>query len=171
MRPILKPRAGDILDMVLPGGGSLCLRAWSGVRRFVNALYGLHRRRAIGTDAFRHHVKLIEQFFAKEAQHVTHAWDMLGPRENLRMHCELFFFLEAVNPTSASGGGDTTQVDTDLLKLLDDAVTQARERGISKLNDHLANELANNLRGGSGKAHKAANIDNALPPLINLAVW
>ena len=144
IRPILKPRAGDIRDMVLPGGGSLCLRVWSGIRRFVSALYGWHRRGATDTDAFRHHVKLVEAFLAKEAQHVTHAWDMLGPRENLRMHCELLFFLEAITSTNGQVGGNTTQVDSVLLKILDDTVTLARERGILKLNDHMAKEFAKN---------------------------
>ena len=50
LEPLMKPRGGDLREMVLPGGGDLCLRVWAGVRRYMVALTGWHAQGATETQ-------------------------------------------------------------------------------------------------------------------------
>ena len=94
------------------------------------------------------------------------------------MQCELLWFFEIVQPHLLSGGQggnagehkDTQDKDdpfatSDLHELLNATVERARQRGIEKLDDMKAKALAISLQAGAGQAHRAVNLDNALPPL------
>ena len=52
-----------------------------------------------------------------------------------------------------------------LLTLLEAHVDRARERGLETPGEMQAKRLAERLVGGAGLAHRAVNVDNALPPL------
>ena len=107
-------------------------------------------------------------FLDNETQHAQHAWKMFDEKENLCIQCELLFFLGVVEPIFEAAGNGTEEcheVGLDLLKALDECVDKARCRGKEKLEEQKAKTLAISLQGGAGKAHKAVNVDNALPPL------
>ena len=95
-KKLLKPRSGDLRQLVLPGGGDLRLRTWSGMRRYVAALTGWLVKRRTLSPAFRFHILRLEKFLANEAHHFQHAWNMLEEKERLRTHCDFLFFLEII---------------------------------------------------------------------------
>ena len=41
MQKLAKPKGGDLRELILPGGGDLCLRVWAGLRRMICALPGV----------------------------------------------------------------------------------------------------------------------------------
>ena len=85
-KPILKPRGGDLRELVLPGGGDLCLRVWSGIRRYVSSLASWFWKGRTNSPTFHQHVAFLEQFLACETQHSKHAWSMIEGKEKLRTH-------------------------------------------------------------------------------------
>ena len=98
VKQAIKPKGGDLRELVLPGGGDLCLRIWSGIRRNVASLTNWFTRGATNTPAFHHHVGLLEKLLEGSDQHNAHAWSMLGDKPKLRLHCEILFFLEMIQP-------------------------------------------------------------------------
>ena len=94
------------------------------------------------------------------------------------MQCELLWFLEIVQPHLLTGGQvgsaserkDTQDEDdpfakSEIRELLNATVERARQRGLEKLDDMKAKTLAISLQAGAGQAHRAVNLDNALPHL------
>ena len=94
------------------------------------------------------------------------------------MQCELLWFLEIVQPHpltrgqvgSASERKDTQDEDdpfakSEIHELLNATAERARQRGLEKLDDMKTEALAISLQAGAGQAHRAVNLDNALPPL------
>ena len=67
--------------------------------------------------------------------------------------------------TTQHDNEDDHLANSDLLNILDGLVEKARSRGLEKLDEHRAKTLAVSLQGGTSQAHRAANVDNALPPL------
>ena len=55
LKKILKPRGGDLRQLVLPVGGDLCLRMWAGMRRYTAALIGWYKKGRMSTPAFHYH--------------------------------------------------------------------------------------------------------------------
>ena len=96
---------------------------------------------------------------------------MIEGRERLRAHCEILFFLERIDKqyfdVHAADGNDTKDenIGNDLAKILDEIVAKAKARGFEKMEEQRAKVSATILLGGAGQAHKAASVDNALPPL------
>jgi len=208
IKKAIRPKGGELRELVLPGGGDLCLRVWSGLRQCVVSLTNWFKRGATNTTAFTHHIGWLESFLDGEDQHHAHAWSLLDARPKLRMHCEILLFLEMIQPpfgydgervklsisckkvvknkglrARLAGSAPSTEgrfdnasqiipespesslANSDLLAILDETVELARTRGVEQLNAMLAKNLAFSLRGGAGKAHRAANVDNSLPPL------
>ena len=140
---LIKPKGGDLRELILPGGGDLCLRVWTGIRRMLRALIGWHRNASTHTPAFKGHLSHIDDFLDRKHHFHTHAWQLLGEREALRMHAELLFVLEDImfeRPLDECGA----------LALLDNAVTLARQRGRDKLAKQRSEYLAKCLIGGAG---------------------
>ena len=144
------------------------MRMWSGIRRYVGAIAGWYRTRRDKHSAYGHHIKSINVFLENDTQHAQHAWKMLDEKEKLRIQCELLFFLGIVDPIFEETSNETeerNETGLDLLKALDECVDKARCRGKEQLEEQKAKTLAISLQGGASKAHKAVNVDNALPPL------
>ena len=99
--------------MVLHGGGDLYLRVWSGFRRYVSSLAGWFRNANTNQPAFRHHIGLLEEFLANEAQHFQHAWNMLSEKKNDTDNVNL----EERNPRKIPYGSSTIKVFTSLGKV------------------------------------------------------
>ena len=59
---ILKPATGDIVQLVLPGGGDMVLKVWASMRIIVFALAKWCRSGAFDTPAFKHTAKQLEVF-------------------------------------------------------------------------------------------------------------
>ena len=132
--------------MVLPGGGDLCLRVWSGFRRYVAALTGWFRNGSTHTTTFRYHIGLLDDFLDNETQHSQHALNMLGAKQSLRVHCEILFFLEIFQPLAQRTSTKfVIRNNSDLVKLLEATVEQSRDRGFEKLNEQKAKFLAISL--------------------------
>ena len=128
LKKLIKPREGDLRELVLPGGGDLCLRMWSGIRRYVGAIAGWHRTRRDKHSTYGHHIKFINVFLDNDTQHAQHAWKMLDEKENLRIQCELLFFLGVVDPifeATSDGTEERNETGIDLLKALDECVDKA----------------------------------------------
>ena len=83
---------------------------------------------------------------------------MLDDHVALRMQCEILFLLEDIDD------GKKLETET-LFRLLEEAVVQARQRGLEKLRVQQAEFLSKSLQGGAGQAHRMVNVDNALPSL------
>ena len=122
------------------------------------ALIGWHAQGATATPAFIFHMRLMKEFLENETQHHQHAWKMLGGKAERKMRAELGFVIDDITfeqEVSASTA----------LSLLNETVERASKRGLEKLQEQKAEQLARGLRGGAGVAHKMANVDTALPPL------
>ena len=74
------------------------------------------------------------------------------------MRAEICFVLDDID------FGEEVNVGA-VLTLLNETVERASKRGLEKLQEQKAEQLARSIRGGAGLAHKMANIDKALPPL------
>ena len=72
-------------------------------------------------------------------------------------------FKKEVDSTTATPTED--KIIVGIASRLDTLVAKAQTRGLEKMEEQRANSLAISLQGGAGKAHKAANVENALPPL------
>ena len=155
---LLRPKGGDLRELVLPGGGDLRLRVWAGMRRMMQSLIGWFRNGSTHTTAFKDHLRFIDDFLERKHHFHQHAWAMLNERETLRIHSEILFVLEDIMLLKEVNGSD-------VLTLLNAAVAKARKNGREKLAEQRAEYLAKCLIGGAGKAHKMANADNLLPPL------
>ena len=73
-------------------------------------------------------------------------------------------FKKEVDRTTATPTEDKTIVG--ITSRLDTLVTKAQTRGLGKMEEQRAKRLAISRHGGAGKAHKAANVETAIPPLI-----
>ena len=124
----------------------------------IAAVVGWYRNASTHTQAFKNHLRFIDEFLERKHHFNQHAWEILDEKEALRMQAELLFVLEDIMFERAIDA-------TDVLALLNATVAQARKRGRTKLAEQRATHLANCLTGGAGKAHKMANADNLLPPL------
>ena len=143
-------RQGDLRDLVLPGGGDLCLRVWSGIRRFTFAIAGWLKHLRVNHSAYMYHVGLLRVFLDNETQHSQHAWAMLDAKESLRTHCEIHFFLDEadppegiVNKLAKEPGAGGKEEGGDLIQILNGIVEKATCRGKEKME---AQRTKKNLR-------------------------
>ena len=131
LEKLVRPKKGDLRELVLPGGGDLCLRVWAGMRRKLNAIVGWHRNASTHTPAFKNHLRLVDEFLERKHYFHRHAWDMLDARQALRLHAEFLFVLEDVAFNRAVDA-------TDVFQLLNRTVAQAKKRGKAKLAEQRA---------------------------------
>ena len=98
---------------VLPGGGDLCLRVWSGVRRFVFDLVGWHEKGSTNRSAYSFRMRMMDLFLDRKGHHNAHAWKMLDQQTSLRLHCELL----SSSTTWRTGSSSTRKVTWICLKI------------------------------------------------------
>ena len=122
IKPLLKPRGGDLRELVLPGGGDLCLRVWAGMRRMLQSLVGWSRNGSTHTTAFKHHLRMIDDFLDRKHFFHQHAWQLLEEREALRVHSEILFVLEDISLHKEINSND-------VMKLMGSIIAQAKKRG------------------------------------------
>ena len=67
MQKLAKPKGGDIRELILPGGGDLCLRVWAGLRRMICALAGWYRNKSTNTPAYKDTLRMIEGLKKRKA--------------------------------------------------------------------------------------------------------
>ena len=91
----IQPNTGDLRDLVLPGGGSLALKMWAGmrvkaftVRKLLNqgAQFSPHCKKALAE---------LEEFADGENSFAEHALKIANAREALMIRCEIYFLVDA----------------------------------------------------------------------------
>ena len=87
---------GDLRELVLPGGGDLCLPVWVGMRRMVLALVGWYKNRSTGTPACKFDVRIIDEFLEKKYHYHQHAWKMLDGKAEIKMRAELWLVMDDI---------------------------------------------------------------------------
>ena len=124
----------------------------------LQSIVGWSRNGSTHTTAFKHHLRMIDDFLDRKHFFHQHAWQLLEEREDLRVHSEILFVLEDIALHKETNSND-------VMKLMSSTIAQAKKRGKEKLATQRAEHLAKCLLGGAGKAHNMANADNLLPPL------
>ena len=109
--PVLKPKLGDILKLVLPGGGDLTTRVWAYIRAKVHAMQKWNSKGIFRTAAVEAVIKQLEQFAYAEIKIFEHAWLIVTEREALQVKCEIFFLIDAVEKRKEIHDRRLKQVD------------------------------------------------------------
>ena len=157
-KKVVKPKVGDIRDLVLPGGGDLSTRIWASIRAKVFSIRKWKAKGAIETPAFRDAIQALECFGYAEGQHNEHAWKTANDQQTLMIKCEISFLTDAAKTNTPY---DTTNLE----HLLDKIAKLALENGKAKAKQAYEDWVATALKDGAGPAHKMVSIDSALPPL------
>ena len=89
------PNKGDIRDLVLPGGGTLSLQLWAGIRSKVFQIQKWMKKERSHTPHMVHALKEIEEFADAETSFAEHAFKTTNEKEQLMIRCEIYFLVEA----------------------------------------------------------------------------
>ena len=95
VRPVVKPKQGDVRAMVLPGGGDLTTRVWASMRVKINSLVKWQSLGARKTSAATDAINQLEDFATGEGEVLEHIWKDVPEREALQIILETIFSIEA----------------------------------------------------------------------------
>ena len=93
----IKPITGDLRQLVLPGGGSLSLKMWAGMRVKAFTVKKLLKQGAGNSPHCKKALVDLEKFADGEESHAEHAFKAATAREALMIRCEIYFLVEALN--------------------------------------------------------------------------
>ena len=156
---LMKPTQGDIRQLTLPGGGSLSLKLWSGMRVKAFTVKKLLKQGAQSSPHCARALSDLEKFADSEDSHAEHAMQTQTKREGLMIRCEIYLLVDAFQR------GQPTEFDfTNLLTQLGNMANKALQQGKKKAREDYESRIAEALIGGAGAAHKIVSRDSALPP-------
>ena len=87
----IKPKTGDIRDLVLPGGGCLPLNIWAGMRVKAFRVKQLADKGAQNSSHCATAIAELENFADGITDHATIAQTTLSHKDLLSIKCEMFF--------------------------------------------------------------------------------
>ena len=155
VKPIVKPKLGDVRAMVLPGGGDLTTRVWASMRVKINSLVKWKALGSRQTSAAKDAVGRLEEFSFGEGEVIKHVWKDIPEKEALQVKAEIIFLTEAFEkqlPYDAK----------EIQKLFDLITNRAFEKGKQKAKEALEERISKALLNGAGPAHKMTAVDHAL---------
>ena len=93
VRPIVKPKQGDVRAMVLPGGGDLTTRVWASMRVKINSLVKWQALGARTTSAATDAINKLEDFTVGAGELLDHIWKDVPEKEALQIKVETIFLI------------------------------------------------------------------------------
>ena len=156
-KAVIKPKMGDVRQLVLPGGGDVASRVWASMRVNTESLRKWMSKGAFSTAAAKDAINQLENFMIGEGQLYEHVWKKIDNKVALQIKVEIVFLVDAVMKRKIYDL-------TDLTKPMEDMASKAVEAGKAKARAAYEEQLEQSLKNGAGAAHKRTAVDHALHP-------